>query len=101
MNEKDIIDLLANIGIVDIEEREGKFDENIYNKLRFTLLIPNSDDYAVIYSLIDGYEDAELKDTSSMCSEHLTVMTYILPQCRISLNANFDDNYYSLVVEAL
>lgn len=97
INKEYILNLLQDIGI----ENGGEFDKNLKGNLRYTIILKDSDTYAAYYSLLDGYEDAILVNDSSMLSEIANMIAYEVDNVKISLNADFENNYYSCVVEEI
>ena len=92
MNKEKILSLLKDLGVSD----EGNFEDK-----RYILELTDSNEYAKYYTILDQYEDLELNDSSSMSQEYATVLTYINEDFKVSLNANFNDDYYTFVVEEL
>lgn len=90
MNKEKVMEFLGDLDI----DTSGKFTD-----LRYTLQLDDSDDYARYYTILDQDEDLELSDTSSMSQEFATVLTYTNDDFKVKLNANFDDDYYTLTVE--
>lgn len=92
MNKDNVISFLQDLGVSE----KGKFEPE-----RYILNIKDSDEYAKYYTILDQYDDLELSDDSSMSQEYATVLTYKNEDFKVSLNANFDDDYYTFVVEEL
>lgn len=90
MNANEARKLLASLGIEKLGKMKGK---------RYIVDIPSSDDYARFYTILDRNDNLELGDTSSISTEYVNVLSYYLDDYKISLNANFKDDYYNLVVE--
>lgn len=90
MNKEEVISFLENLDL----DTSGKF-----TNLRYTVELKNSDEYAKYYTILDHAEDLELSDASSMSEEFATVLTYTNDTYRVKLNANFDEDYYTLTVE--
>lgn len=90
MNKEKIIAFLEDLKL----DPTGKFTD-----LKYTLELENSDEYARYYTILDHAAGLELSDTSSMSQEFATVLTYVNDDYKVKLNANFDDDYYTLTVE--
>ena len=90
MNKERVISFLENLGI----DTTGKFTDK-----RYTLELDNSDDYARYYTILDHADDLGLVDVSSMAEEYATVLTYSNDKYKVKLNANLEDDYYTLTVE--
>ena len=67
---------------------------------KYIIELTDSDEYAKYYTILD-HSDLELTDTSSMSSEFANVLVYKNDEYKVTLNANFTDNYYTVVVEEL
>lgn len=68
---------------------------------KYTIVLNDSDDYAYYYTLLDHNENIDLVDSSSVSTEFLNVITYEGNDFKVSLNANFNDNYYNVTIEDL
>lgn len=90
MNKETVIKMLDELGL----DTTGKFDEH-----RYIVQLEDSDEYARYYTKLDNAENLHLLDASSISEEYANVLTYSNGDFRFSLNANFDDNYYTLSVE--
>lgn len=90
MDKEKVIKFLESLGI----STEGEFDEN-----RYIVELKDSDEWARYYSVLAENPDFELSEASSMSQEFASVITYVSDEYRIGLNANFDDNYYTISVE--
>lgn len=92
MNRNKLERLLDDLGVEDTGE---------INKNRYIIELKNSDEFSKYYTMLDSYDNLELSDTSSMSQEFATVLSYYSPDFKVSLNANFADDYYTCVVEEL
>lgn len=90
MNKEKAIAFLEKLGI----DTAGVFEPE-----RYILEIDNSDDYARYYTVLDQEEGLDLIDVSSMSTEYSTSLAYKGGGYKISLNANFTDDYYTLTLE--
>lgn len=90
MDQNKLKDLLDEIGVKD----EGKMEKD-----RYIVKLKNSDEFSKYYTLLDSCDYLDLSDSSSMSGEFATVLSYYVPDFKISLNANFIDDYYAFVVE--
>lgn len=90
MDQNKLKDLLDEIGIKD----EGKMEKD-----RYIVKLKNSDEFSKYYTLLDSCDYLDLSDSSSMGGEFATVLSYYVSDFRVSLNANFIDDYYTFVVE--
>jgi len=98
MNKEKVEELLDKIGI----EKRGKIksaDGTYEFPDKYIIRLKDSDEYARMYTLLDKYEHSHLYNDGSMSSEYATVMTYEVGGFKIMLNANFESDYYSIVVE--
>lgn len=92
MNKEKVLSLLKDLNVSD----EGNFEDK-----RYILELLDSNEYAKYYTILDQYDNLELSDSSSMSQEYATVLTYTNDNFKVSLNANFNDDYYTFVVEEL
>ena len=92
MEKSKLEDILEELDIEDI----GELKNNAYK-----IVLKNSDEYAYYYTLLDHNENLDLVDTSSVSTENVNVITYEGYDYKVSLNANFNDNYYNLIIEDL
>ena len=92
MDQNKLKDLLDEIGIKD---------EGTMKKDRYIIELKNSDEFSKYYTLLDSCDELELSDTSSMSQEFATVLSYYSPDFKVSLNANFNDDYYTFMVEEI
>ena len=90
MDQDKLKDLLDEIGIKD----NGKMEKD-----RYIVKLKNSDEFSKYYTLLDSCDYLDLSDSSSMSGEFATVLSYYVSDFRVSLNANFIDDYYTFVVE--
>lgn len=90
MNKEKAIAFLNELGI----DTTGVFEPQ-----RYILEIENSDEYSKYYTILDQDDEMDLIDASSMSGEYSTVLTYKGNDYKISLNANFTDDYYTFVME--
>lgn len=89
MNHDKVKELLSDIGIDDI----GKYKDN-----KYIIELDGSDEFARYYTLLDSFDKSTLRDEGSMAQEFATVLSYIVDDYKINLNANFTDDYYSCVI---
>lgn len=92
MNKDKLDDILYELDFDDI----GELANN-----KYTIVLNNSDDYAYYYTLLDHNENIDLVDSSSVSTEYLNVVTYEGDDYKVSLNANFNDDYYNVTIEDL
>lgn len=92
MEKSKLEDILEELDVEDI----GELKNNAYK-----IVLKNSDEYAYYYTLLDHNENLDLVDTSSVSTENVNVITYEGYDYKVSLNANFNDNYYNLIIEDL
>lgn len=90
MDKKKIDGILADLDIDDI----GEFDGD-----KYVIKLNDSDDYSYYYTLLDHDENLELVDSSSVGTKDLNVLTYEWYDYKVSLNANFDNDYYNVTIE--
>jgi hypothetical protein len=79
-------------------EPNGTFDEE---KDTYTIVLEDSDKFAQFYSLLDLNDSLTLLESGSMTGEFASVLKFGSDDYTFTLNANFLDNYYSLVVEEI
>lgn len=65
---------------------------------KYVIELNDSEEYAYYYSLLD-YSDLDLIDSSSVSTEFVNVLTYKGEDYIISLNSDFNENYYCLIIE--
>lgn len=90
MDKEKITNFLKSLGI----STEGGFKGN-----RYIVELKDSDEWARYYSVFSENPDFELSEASSMSQEFASVITYVSDEYKVGLNANFDDNYYTLSLE--
>lgn len=90
MNKEKVIKILDELGL----DPTGDFEEH-----RYIVQLEDSEEYARYYTKLDNADNFHLLDASSISEEYANVLTYSNGNFRFSLNANFDDNYYTLSVE--
>lgn len=96
MNLEKIKQVLKDIGI---EKKEGVIKKKEGKPDIFVIELDDSDEYAKYYTLFDKYEKSQLKNEGSMASEFSTILTYVIPNYKIMLNANFNDDYYAIILK--
>ena len=92
MTQDKLDDILYELDFDDIGELKND---------KYTIVLNDSDDYAYYYTLLDHNENIDLVDSSSVSTEFLNVITYEGNDYIVSLNANFNDNYYNVTIEDL
>ena len=92
MTQDKLDDILYELDFDDIGELKND---------KYTIVLNDSDDYAYYYTLLDHNENIDLVDSSSVSTEFLNVITYEGNNYIVSLNANFNDNYYNVTIEDL
>lgn len=92
MDKNKLDDILYELDFDDIGELKNN---------KYTITLNNSDDYAYYYTLLDHNENLDLIDASSVSTEYLNVITYEGNDYKVSLNANFNSNYYNVTIEDL
>ena len=93
MNKDKIEKILKDL---DFDDIDGKIEGN-----KFTFTLKNSDDYAYYYTLLDQNDDLTLIDSSSVSTEYLSVIKYEGENFKVSLNADYNKNYYNITIEDL
>lgn len=92
MEQNKLEDILTELDFDDI----GEFKNN-----KYTIVLNDSNDYAYYYTLLDSNENIDLVDSSSVSTEFLNVITYEGDDFKVSLNADFNNNYYNVTIEDL
>lgn len=92
MEQNKLDDILTELDFDDI----GEFKDN-----KYTIVLNDSNDYAYYYTLLDSNENIDLVDSSSVSTEFLNVITYEGDDFKVSLNADFNNNYYNVTIEDL
>ena len=92
MNENKLFELLDDLGV----EHIGEFKD-----YKYTIILKDSQDYARYFTKLDRYENLHEVDRKSMGNEFLCVLCYMNDNFKVTLNGNFNDNYYTFVVEEI
>lgn len=92
MEQNKLDDILYLLDFDDI----GELKDN-----KYTIKLNDSNDYAYYYTLLDQNENLNLVDSSSVSTEFLNVITYEGDDFKVSLNADFNKNYYNVTIEDL
>lgn len=92
MEQNKLDDILYLLDFDDIGELKNN---------KYTIKLNNSNDYAYYYTLLDQNENLNLVDSSSVSTEFLNVITYEGDDFKVSLNADFNKNYYNITIEDL
>ena len=92
MEQNKLDAILTELDFDDI----GEFKNN-----KYTIVLNDSNDYAYYYTLLDSNENLDLVDSSSVSTEFLNVITYEGDDFKVSLNADFNNNYYNVTIEDL
>lgn len=92
MEQNKLDDILYLLDFDDI----GELKDN-----KYTIKLNDSNDYAYYYTLLDQNENIDLVDSSSVSTEFLNVITYEGDDFKVSLNADFNKNYYNVTIEDL
>lgn len=92
MDQSKLDDILAELDFDDV----GKLKDD-----KYTIVLKDSDDYAYYYTLLDQNEELDLVDSSSVSTEFLNVIAYEGNDFKVSLNADFNKNYYNVTIEDL
>ena len=92
MEQNKLNDILYLLDFDDI----GELKDN-----KYTIKLNDSNDYAYYYTLLDQNENLNLVDSSSVSTEFLNVVTYEGDDFKVSLNADFNKNYYNITIEDL
>lgn len=92
MEQNKLDDILYLLDFDDI----GELKDN-----KYTIKLNDSNDYAYYYTLLDQNENLDLVDSSSVSTEFLNVITYEGDDFKVSLNADFNKNYYNVTIEDL
>lgn len=92
MDQSKLDDILAELDFDDV----GKLKDD-----KYTIVLKDSNDYAYYYTLLDQNEELDLVDSSSVSTEFLSVIAYEGNDFKVSLNADFNKNYYNVTIEDL
>lgn len=92
MEQNKLDDILYLLDFDDIGELKNN---------KYTIKLNDSNDYAYYYTLLDQNENLNLVDSSSVSTEFLNVVTYEGDDFKVSLNADFNKNYYNITIEDL
>lgn len=92
MDQNKLDDILAELDFDDVGELKGD---------KYTIVLKDSNDYAYYYTLLDQNEELDLVDASSVSTEFLNVVAYEGNDFKVSLNADFNKNYYNVTIEDL
>lgn len=92
MDKEKLISFLDEIGV----DSTGESGET-----KYILQLADSDEWARYYTILNSNEELERSEDASMAEEHASVLTYRGKNYKIRLNANFDENYYTISVEEL
>ena len=92
MEQNKLDDILYLLDFDDI----GELKDN-----KYTIKLNDSNDYAYYYTLLDHNENLDLVDSSSVSTEFLNIITYEGDDFKVSLNADFNKNYYNVTIEDL
>lgn len=92
MTKEKIEDILYLLDFDDI----GKLEKD-----KYTIVLNNSNDYAYYYTLLDQNENLSLVDSSSVSTEYLNILSYEGDDFKVSLNADFNNNYFNVTIEDL
>lgn len=92
MTKEKVDDILYELDFDDVGELKNN---------KYTITLNNSEDYAYYYSILDHNENLDLVDSSSVSTEFLNVCTYEGADFKVSLNADFNNDYYNVTIEDL
>lgn len=92
MDQNKLDDILAELDFDDVGELKGD---------KYTITLKDSNDYAYYYTLLDQNEELDLVDSSSVSTEFLNIVAYEGNDFKVSLNADFNKNYYNVTIEDL
>lgn len=92
MDQNKLDGILAELDFDDVGELRGG---------KYTIVLKDSNDYAYYYTLLDQNEELDLVDASSVSTEFLNVVAYEGNGFKVSLNADFNKNYYNVTIEDL
>ena len=92
MDQSKLDDILAELDFDDV----GKLKDD-----KYTIVLKDSNDYAYYYTLLDQNEELDLVDSSSVSTEFLNVIAYEGNDFKVSLNADFNKDYYNVTIEDL
>lgn len=80
-------------------------DRGEFSKGKYTIVLSDSDAYAAFYTTFDNSDEVEEAESTSVSTEFLNIITYEgelgSDPYKITLNADFNRDYYSVVVEDL
>lgn len=92
MTRDKLNNILDELTIDDV----GEFKEN-----KYIITLNDSEEYAYYYSILDHNDELYLVDSSSVSTEYINVCTYEGSDYKVSLNADFNKNYYNITIEDL
>ena len=92
MTREKLDDILYELDFDDVGELKGD---------KYTIVLKDSNDYAYYYTLLDQNEELDLVDSSSVSTEFLNVIAYEGNDFKVSLNADFNKDYYNVTIEDL
>lgn len=84
---------------------ELNLPEGIENNNKYVITLSDSNEYARMYTLLDKNDSVYLDDlqVGNMISEHSSILKFIYgdEEFTVSLEANFDEDIYKVVVERI
>ena len=92
MTREKLDDILYELDFDDVGELKNN---------KYVITLNDSEDYAYYYSILDQNENLDLVDSSSISTEFLNVCTYEGEGFKVSLNADFNKDYYNITIEDL
>lgn len=93
MDKEKIDGILKNL---NFDKVEGELRNN-----KYTITLNDSDEYAYYYTLLDSNSDLSLSDASSVSTGYLSIISYEGEDFKVSLNAYYDKNIYTVTIEDL
>lgn len=85
-------ELLRKIGI----SKQGSFDDGG----EYYIAIKNSDEWGKYYSILEKKVDEEVLELiSDQVNADIATLVYEIDDYQISLNANFEDDEYSVIIK--
>lgn len=93
MDKEKIDEILEEL---DFDKVKGEMRDN-----KYTITLDDSDEYAYYYTLLDSNDDLNLSDASSVSTEYLSIISYEGEDFKVSLNAYYDKDIYTVTIEDL
>lgn len=65
----------------------------------YIVMLDDSEEYAKVYSVISKLETYDLDYENIVCTEHSNIMPYLTDSWDVTLEANFDEDVYKVIIE--